>query len=118
MKSYIDKTIINSKECFDIKLVKDIHNKFKFKNPINEIIQNNFLEKSGFYETSPMSIYQILNFGWMRFFELVKLYTSALETDKDECKNDIVALKQLIKRSVEASYIHQKFLDQKDRLEI
>ncbi len=118
LKIHIDQTIKNSVNCFKIKLVNDVEKKLNNKIPINEILKGN--KKSIFYETSPMSIYQILNFGWLRFFELLNLYTSASETekDKDRYKDDIFTLKQLIRRSVEASYLHQKFLENKDRLEI
>jgi hypothetical protein len=102
-----NETVLNF-DIFNRSLAEKIIKKFNQLVPINEVIK----KEKGKIHSNPLSIYLILNFGWMRFFEILKKYDNSDESSQEK---ELSAIKLLIKRSVEASYIHQQYNVQRER---
>jgi hypothetical protein len=101
------------KDEFNSKVLNQVNKKLIQGIPINEIHKDiEFRDGKGNPATHPMKIFSILNYGWMRFFELIEGQDKEEEKIRESVKN----LRLLIKRSVEASYFHEQYNEHKSRL--
>jgi hypothetical protein len=111
MDEKLKNEIVKNEFLFDEEWTKDVEIKFKQLVPINEKVDipEGRIEN---IKSRPLNIYLILNYGWMRLYEI--LGTS--NKNQTTVGEDIYNLKLLVKRSVEASYLHQQYNVQRLRI--
>jgi hypothetical protein len=120
MDEKLKNEIVKNEFLFDEEWTTDVEIKFKQLVPINEKVDIPGGKVKNI-KSRPLNIYLILNYGWMRLYEI--LGSSKKEDNKnhtanvsEEVSEDIYNLKLLVKRSVEASYLHQQYNIQRERI--
>nr|BDD48280.1 hypothetical protein 1 [bacterium] len=105
---------INLEKVFNPNVLFQVKKKLLVGIPINELYEINEDGENSYISSYPINIYGILNYGWMYFFELMELEND----DINDLDKSVQNLKALIKRSVEASYFHHQYSEQRTRLQV
>lgn len=115
MDEKLKNEIIKNEFLFDEKWTTDVKAKFEQLVPINEKVDNRKGDIKN-VKSRPLNIYLILNYGWMRLYEILESYKKEDYKNHTAVSEDIYNLKLLVKRSIEASYLHQQYNVQRERI--